>query len=110
MHHLMKNFVLMLFVLASLSTLAFAGKQVSGKLNINTATEKELTQLPFIGEKKAKAIIELRKQKPLQSLEEIEKVRGVSKKIITALEPHVKFSGDSDLKVVSKSKEQTSRK
>ena len=101
MQRLVKHFVCMLFILMSLSTFAFAKKELSGKLNVNTATEKELNQLPFIGEKKAKAILELRKQKPLQSLEEIEKVKGVSKKIIAALQPYVKFNGESDLKVVN---------
>ena len=101
MQRLVKQVIFTFLVLLSLSTLGLAKKELLGKLNLNTATEKELSQLPFIGEKKAKAIIELRKQKPLQSLEEIEKVQGVSKKIITALEPHVKFSGESDLKVVN---------
>ncbi len=101
MQRLVKQVIFTFLVLLSLSTLGLAKKELLGKLNLNTATEKELSQLPFIGEKKAKAIVELRKQKPLQSLEEIEKVQGVSKKIITALEPHVKFSGESDLKVVN---------
>lgn len=103
MQRLAKHLVMSFLVLVILSTFVSAAKkEVTGQLNINTATEKELSNLPFIGAKKATAIIELRKQKPLQSLNELEKVRGISKKILAALEKHVKFSGESDLKVVAK--------
>ena len=52
--------------------------QDSKKVSINSATIKELTTLPGIGESKAKAIIEYRtKNGSFKSIEEIKKVSGI---------------------------------
>jgi hypothetical protein len=47
---------------------------VSEKVNINTATEKELTSLPGITPPVAQAIVETRTQQPLPDLDAIEKL------------------------------------
>lgn len=61
-----------------------------GKVNINTATVEELKTLKGIGEKKAEAIIEYRKQNgSFKNKEELMKVRGIGKKLYEAFEERV---------------------
>lgn len=54
------------------------------KININTATAKELAKLKRIGPKYAERIIEYREQTPFEKPEDIMKVRGVGKKTFEA--------------------------
>ena len=64
------------------------GKEV--KVNINTATVEELKTLKGIGEKKAEAIIEYRKQNgSFKNKEELMKVRGIGKKLYESFEERV---------------------
>ena len=61
-----------------------------GKVNINTATVEELKTLKGIGEKKAEAIIEYRKQNgSFKNKEELMKVRGIRKKLYESFEERV---------------------
>jgi competence protein ComEA len=46
-------------------------------VDINTASEEQLTALPGIGPSKAKAIIEYRQANPFRSVEEVMNVRGI---------------------------------
>jgi len=60
------------------SNAAKSDAQKSGKVNINTANEKELDGLPGVGPSTAKAIIKYREQKGLfGSIEEIKNVSGI---------------------------------
>ena len=55
----------------------------SGKLNINTASAAELTELKGIGKGKAKAIVEYRTQNgPFTSVDDLTKVKGIGKKTV----------------------------
>jgi competence protein ComEC len=54
----------------------------TGKVNINTATLKELIDLPGIGEKTARKIISAR---PFESVEDLAKVPGISKNKVNKL-------------------------
>jgi competence protein ComEA len=56
-----------------------AGK---GKININTASKKELITLKGIGKKKADRIIEYREEHPFKTIEELMKVKGIGQKFI----------------------------
>ena len=54
-------------------------------ININTATAEELTQLKFIGEKKAQLIVEYRELNgKFRSVEELKSISGISQNIIDA--------------------------
>ena len=57
------------------------GATTSGLVNINTATEEELTQLNGVGEKTAAAIVEDREAHgPFASVEDIMRVSGIAQK------------------------------
>ncbi len=66
----------MLFVVLSQPVLAS-----KGKVNINTATKKELVKLKHVGDKIADKIIEYRKISPFQKPEDIMKVKEIGKKV-----------------------------
>ena len=54
----------------------------TGKININTALEDELVTLYGIGDKRAKAIIEYRKNKKIETFTELKELLGVSNEVI----------------------------
>ena len=70
------------------NTVKSAAVNKPGKVNINTAGEKELDTLEGVGPATAKAIIEYREQKgPFNTIEDIKKVRGIGE---------AKFNGMKD--------------
>jgi len=59
------------------SLLAFAGSAFA-VVNINSASQKQLEELPGVGPAKAKAIIDYRKKNgPFKAVEDIKKVDGI---------------------------------
>ena len=58
-----------------------SGKNISSKVNINTATKEELDTLPGIGESTATKIMNYREEKgKFKSIEEIKEVSGIGDK------------------------------
>jgi len=73
--------------------------KVSGTLNLATATPAQLDQLPGVGEKAAKAIVDYRAKTPFNRVEELVKVKGFGKKRFDRLKPHLTLTGATTLKV-----------
>lgn len=64
--------------------------QTSEKININTATQEELTSLSGIGESKAKSIIKYREENGnFKSIEDIMKVSGISENLFSKIKENI---------------------
>jgi competence protein ComEA len=85
-------------LVAGLSVAAAAGaeeaRKLQGVVNVNTASVEELQLLPGVGEARARAIVDLRKQRGgFKSLEELRAVKGIGDASLERLRPHVAFDG-----------------
>lgn len=58
-------------------------------VSINTATKEELLTLTGIGESKADAIIEYRKTKKFETIEEIKEVSGIGESLFEKIKDHI---------------------
>ena len=99
-------FIVVILLTFGLSTFASAkdassGKTIpvlEGKLNINTATAKELKLLPGIGEKTAANVIEYRTQNGnYTEPKSLLKVKGVGKKTLEKINEFIIFKGETTL-------------
>lgn len=77
-----------------------AKKQLTGVVNLNTATAAQLDLLPGVGEKAARKIIEHRAKTPFAKVEDLTKVKGFGKKKLEKLKPFIATSGATTLKAV----------
>jgi competence protein ComEA len=87
--------------LAAGLALALAGGPAGaadGVVNVNTATAEELARLPGIGEAKARAILELRKERgSFRSVEQLRDVKGIGDAALERIRPHVVIEGKTTL-------------
>ena len=91
-------------VLAMSAGSAFAGKpvikkEVSGVVNLNTASAQQLDLLPGIGEKAAKRIIEHRSKTPFGKVDDLRKVKGFGAKKLEKLKSFLTTSGPTTVAV-----------
>ncbi len=91
-------------ILAMSAGAAFAGKpvikkEVSGVVNLNTASAQQLDLLPGIGEKAAKRIIEHRSKTPFAKVDDLRKVKGFGAKKLEKLKPFLTTSGPTTVAV-----------
>ncbi len=71
-----------------------------GVLNLNTASQEELTLLPGVGESRARAIMALREQRGgFQKVDELVEVKGIGEAALAKLRPFVKTAGKTTLRV-----------
>jgi len=61
----------------------------SGRVDVNSASLSELTELPGVGPSKAAAIIEEREVAPFQSVDELARVRGIGEATLEELRDHI---------------------
>ncbi|MDO9576289.1 MAG: ComEA family DNA-binding protein [Candidatus Cloacimonadales bacterium] len=95
-----KNFVKMLPYLKMIgdsteiiTSIPDSFKEISGKININTASFTELISLPGIGEKRAQQIISYReKAGSFENKEDIMKVKGIGEGIYTKIKDMIIIS------------------
>ena len=84
------KFSRILVLAAVVASFAFA------EINLNTATKDELMSLPGIGESKAEAIMEYRKNNKFNSVEDIKNVKGIGNKRFEMLKDDLAVSGKTD--------------
>ena len=60
-----------------------------GVVNINTASIDELKALKGVGETKAQAIIDYRKEQNFTSIDEIKKVKGIGNKVFEKIKDDI---------------------
>ncbi|HEC1553952.1 ComEA family DNA-binding protein [Campylobacter upsaliensis] len=76
----MKKIFFLMFALASF---------LFAVVNLNTATLEELKSLKGIGETKARAILDYRKEQNFTSIEELKKVKGIGEKTFEELKDSI---------------------
>jgi competence protein ComEA len=84
----------------ALAAKAVAKKQLTGVVNLNTATPQQLDLLPGVGAKAAKKIVEHRAKTPFARVEDLTQVKGFGKKKLEKLKPFLAVSGQTTLKAV----------
>jgi competence protein ComEA len=83
---------------AALAGAAPAGAVAEGVVNVNTATAEELTRLPGIGESKARAILDYRKERgAFKSVDQLGEVKGIGDAALERMRPHVALEGKTTL-------------
>lgn len=71
--------------------------ELSGVVNLNTATAAQLDLLPGIGEKAAKRIIEHRAKTPFVKVDDLRKVKGFGAKKLEKLRPYLATAGQTTI-------------
>jgi competence ComEA-like helix-hairpin-helix protein len=76
-----------------------SARELSGKLNLNTATEEQLMMLPMVGPAKAERIITWRKKNgSFRRIADLRRVKGFGYKTFKRLEPFLAIKGETTLK------------
>ncbi|HTR51144.1 MAG TPA: helix-hairpin-helix domain-containing protein [Kofleriaceae bacterium] len=75
-----------------------AHKELSGKLNLNTATEDQLMLLPSVGPSKAERVVAWRKKNGgFKRTADLRRVKGFGYKTFKRLEPFLDIKGETTL-------------
>jgi len=79
---------------------AGGGKLIEGQVNLNTATPAELMLLPGLGPAKVRAVLVFRRRHPFRTPEELARVRGIGRRMVRELRPHLVTVGLTTLRAV----------
>lgn len=75
---------------------------LDGQININTATVTELEKLPFVGQARAQAIVEHRRQHgPFVTLESLLASEAIGESTLAAIQPYLTLTGPTTLTSIS---------
>jgi competence protein ComEA len=75
------------------------GKQITGTLNLNTATEDQLTMLPGVGPTKAERVLAYRgKHGKFHRVADLRRVKGFGYKTVKKLTPYLAVAGSTTLR------------
>ncbi|HEY9655699.1 MAG TPA: helix-hairpin-helix domain-containing protein, partial [Crinalium sp.] len=73
----------------TLTKVTKVARQQKQPVNINTATQAELDAIPGVSAKLAARIITARQQRPIKSLDDLDRISGVGPKLLKRLETQV---------------------
>jgi len=86
--------------LAANPSLAGGDGRLSGTVNVNTASAEQLQLLPGVGETRARALIEARKQRGgFKSVDELLDVKGIGDASLDRMRPFVTVDGKTTAKL-----------
>ena len=82
--------------LLAATAMALFSASALATVNVNTAQQSELQGVKGLDKQKAKAIIEYRAQNgPFGSLDDLEKIPGMSREVVARLGPELAVTGDA---------------
>lgn len=77
-----------------------AAADLTGVVNVNTASSEELQLLPGIGESRAQAILaERKRQGGFHSLDDLVAVKGIGEAGLARMRPHLTLTGKTTARV-----------
>lgn len=69
---------------------------LAGRIDLNTATEEQLRKLPGIGPKLSERILETRRLRPFESVDDLRRVPGIGPKTLERLRPFVTVASTAE--------------
>jgi competence protein ComEA len=79
---------------------AAATKDLDGVINLNTAGADLLELLPGIGPAKVRSIVWYRQRHPFRTVDELVRIKGIGRKMVRKLRPHLAVSGPTTAQAV----------
>lgn len=83
-----------------LATMLAATTQLEGKINLNTASEKELELLPGIGPAVAQKLVAYRAKHKFGDTTHVMRIKGIGRKTYDRIKPFLAVEGETTLHVV----------